>query len=169
MSQKNISAFGTKISIVSTVTFPYGFTLSQFADDVDPLVVEDLVVSKHEMLLNGKILGYRTANATIVELAVIPGTNDDANLAIILAANRVKTKILPTPDILVMTIGYSDGSVCVLSDGVMLSGPPTRSVMAAGRERTNKYKFAFGESNVIGQSGIGSVAGIAGVAGSILR
>lgn len=160
MSQHNVSGFGTKVTIVSTTTFPYGFTISQLSDDVDPVSIENLEVAKHQMLLNGDLLTYKTANPAIVDVSVIPGSSDDANLSVILSASRIKQQIVPIPDIVVMTIAYPDGAVSVLAKGSIISGPPARSVMASGRAKSNKYRFAFGEVVTVGQSGASTLASI---------
>lgn len=160
MSQENISGSGTKVTIVSTVTFPYGFTINSLSDDDIPINVENLEVAKYEMLLNGRMLPFGVAKPVIVELAVVPGSNDDANLSVLLSASRIRQQIVPIYDIIVMTINYPNGAVNIFSGGAMLSGPPAFSVMSNGRLRTNKYKFAFGIDAGIGNSAIASAASV---------
>jgi hypothetical protein len=54
----DISAFGTGITVIATTSFPVGFSISSFADDEDPLNVENTEVSGYEKLYDGSIFTY---------------------------------------------------------------------------------------------------------------
>ncbi|WVW37736.1 putative structural tail fiber protein [Aeromonas phage Gekk3-15] len=168
MSISDVSGFGLKCAILSTATFPYGFSISKFPDDVDPIVISELTVRKLQMLLDGKMLSYQTANPVEVAISVIPGSPDDINLGIILSASQVKDQLIPLPDTVIMTITYPDGSTSVLADGTMLSGPAAKSVMASGRMKTSTYKFAFGASATVGNGLLSSATSLFAAGANIL-
>lgn len=151
----NISGFGTEIALVSTVTFPYGFPLTAFSDDVDPIDIEDYQASDHEMLLDGGMFSFQVANPIKATIRLIPGSEDDENMKIVMEAARVKQSLITLPDFIILTISYPDGSVLILSKGYIRKGPIGNSVQAAGRMRTNSYELVFAEQNRIGTSLIG--------------
>lgn len=166
MSVANVSGFGATCNIVSTATFPYGFSLSKLADDVDPIVVEDLEIKKFEMLLDGSMLSYRTANPVLVSLSVIAGSVDDANLGIILSASQIRGKLIRLPDTIWLTVSYPDNTISTFTRGAMLSGPPAKSVLSSGRYKTSTYKFAFTDST---SAGAGAVSSLTSIGNTVLR
>lgn len=168
MTVANVSSFGIQATLISTVTFPYGFQLTKFPDDSDPIQVDDLTVKAFEMLMDGRLITFQVAKPVQVAISVIPGSNDDINLGVILSATQIRAKLIPIPDILILMISYPDGTISTLTSGAMISGPPARSVTSAGRLKTNTYKFVFGESTNIGSSLIGSVAGIGATGANII-
>lgn len=142
----NISGFGLKATIVAIQTFPMGFTIQQFSDDADPLEIQDDVPGNYEMLYDGSLFAFTQANPILVKVSVIPNTEDDTNLKILLGARRMANSLLPVSDVTSMVISYPDGGKAILSNGTILSGPPADSVKSEGRKRSNTYSFAFGNS-----------------------
>ena len=51
----NVSAQGLTLLIKASKTFPAGFQVSVFADDVDPFDIEDLNVAEAAMDMNGNM------------------------------------------------------------------------------------------------------------------
>lgn len=151
----NISGFGTKVTLVSTITFPYGFQLSAFSDDVDPIDIEDYQAADHEMLLDGGMFSYQMANPIKATIRIIPNSDDDENMKIVMEMARVKQNIIQLPDFIILTISYPDGSILILSKGYIRKGPISNSVQAAGRMRSNSYELVFAEQNRIGSSIVG--------------
>ncbi len=163
----NVSGFGTKITLVSTVTFPYGFQLSAFSDDVDPIDIEDYQAADHEMLLDGGMFPFQTANPIKATIRLIPNSDDDENMKIIMEAARVKQNIISLPDFIILTINYPDGSVLILSKGYIRKGPIANSIQSAGRMRSGSYELVFAEQNRIGGSVLGMVVSAASIATNI--
>ena len=161
MTVANVSAFGTSCTIVSTVTFPSGFNVSDFADDVDPIQVGNLTIRTRQMLMDGSIHTRLSANPIEVTLAVIPGSPSDKNLQVLFNASRVRQKLLPIPDFIGMMISYPDGVTSALIDGSIISGPPVRSVSMSGRIKTNQYGFVFADNATIGDSVVGTLLSVA--------
>jgi len=140
----DVSGFGTGITIVALQSFPMGFNLSQFADDQDPLTAKDISPTGYEMLYDGSLFAFDKAAPVEVAVSVIPGSDDDLNLKILLQSKKSTPKILPLPDITSMVITYPDNGRVILSSGSILSGPVVDSITSAGRKKSNTYTFVFG-------------------------
>lgn len=146
---QNISGFGLSLVIVALQTFPLGIKVSAFPDDVDPLIVEDNESTKIEMLYDGTLFAYDTSNPILVSVSVIPYSDDDINLRILLSTRKTGIKWLPIDDVTSMVINYPDGDRVVYSGGSIVSGPTSDSVTQNGRRKTNTYKFAFGSVSTL--------------------
>lgn len=140
----NISGFGTKVDIVALQTFPMGFSVTSFSDDVDPVIIEQTETSGYEMLFDGGLVAFDKAAPILVSLSVIPNTEDDINLKLLLQARKGGFKWLPIQDVTTMVVTYPDKGRVVFSSGTILSGPMGDSITTSGRRRTNTYNFVFG-------------------------
>jgi hypothetical protein len=139
----NISGFGLSIIIVAISSFPSGFELSAFADDSDPLSIDDLEPTGFEQLYDGSLFFYDKTAPIKVSVSVIPGSDDDINLKILLQARKGSPPHLPIPDITSMMVRYSDGGIVGFTKGSIISGPLTDTIQSAGRKKSNKYNFVF--------------------------
>lgn len=160
----DLSGFGLKATVVAIQTFPMGFSISQFADDVDPLDIQDDVPGGYQMLYDGSLFSFTQANPILIKVGVIPGSEDDINLKILLGARRMSNSLLPISDVTSMVVSYPDGGRAVFSNGSIISGPPSDSIKNSGRKRGNTYMFAFGSS--LGLQSVGQ--GLAEVGQGIL-
>lgn len=161
---QNISGFGTRITIIALKSFPMGFSLSQFADDEDPLRAKEVEPFGYEMLYDGSIFPYSKTSPVEVSVSVIPNGDDDINLKILLNSKTSKISLLPFDDNTSMIITYPDGGRAILSNGTIIRGPALDSVLSVGRRGSNTYTFVFGSSQ-----GFQSMKqGIAGVAQGFL-
>lgn len=143
MAQQNISGFGLRVILRASNTFPVGLVLTQFADDTDPLDIATQQVSEAVLSLNGDLVNWSTANPVPMELSLIPGSEDDRNLAVLLNANRVSAGKASARDIISATISYPNGQVATLSIGKIIDGPMGIGVASAGRFKTRTYSFMF--------------------------
>lgn len=139
----DISGFGLQLSIVGSVTFPTGFGVSQFADDADPLDIPELTIGEAAMGLNGDLVTWSKAVPIPVNIAVVPNSDDDKNLAILFDANKVQRGKQPAGDEITMTAIYADGSTVTLTGGKLIAGMQSNSVASAGRLKSKTYKFMF--------------------------
>jgi hypothetical protein len=139
----DISGYGLRIQLVASVTFPAGINLTQFADDTDPLDNPSLQIRDKAMGINGDLIVWSKANPIIMNTGVIPGSDDDRNLAVLFEANRTGRGKSGARDVITATVIYPDGSTVSLTDGVITDGMPARGVASAGRLKTNTYAFAF--------------------------
>ena len=140
---QDISGFGLQLRVIASKTFPAGFSVTQFADDADPLDLPELTIGETAMGLNGDLINWGKANPISVSVSVIPGQDDDLNLAILHEANRIGRGKKGARDIITLVGVYPDGKVITLSGGKLISGPPASSVASAGRMKSKTYNFQF--------------------------
>lgn len=140
---ENISGFGLKIVITGSTTFPAGFPITQFADDIDPLDIPAITVAETGMGLNGDMATWSRATPIDITIGVVPNGPDDQNLALLLEANRVAKGKRGARDVITMTAMYPDGRTKVLQQGTVISGTPANSVASAGRYKSRSYSFRF--------------------------
>lgn len=139
----DVSGFGLRLRITASRTFPAGFTVTQFADDADPFDLPSIQIADKAMGLNGDLVTWSKANPINTTVNVIPGSEDDRNLAVLLEANRVGRGKSGARDQITMTGTYPDGRSITLSAGVITDGMPGNSVASAGRLKSKAYQFAF--------------------------
>lgn len=140
---QDISGFGTRIVIQASNTFPSGFTVTQSADDADPLDIPSIQIADKAMTLNGTLVTWSKANPIPMTLNVIPGTTDDQNMSVLLAANRASAGRRPARDVITATVVYPDGRTLRLMRGKITDGAMGNSIASAGRLKTKAYAFAF--------------------------
>lgn len=138
----DIGTHGLSITVLALQSFPMGFTLSAFADDVNPLDAEDVEPFGFELLYDGGMFAFDKASVIKVSVTVIAGSDDDINLKTMLQSKKGGNSILPVPDSATMVINYPSGTV-TLTNGTILSGPLVDTAMNNARKKGNTYKFAF--------------------------
>lgn len=139
----DISGQGLEINLVALGVFPAGFVINQFADDADPLDIADIQLADTAMGLNGDLISWNTANPIPMVVNVIPGSDDDINLAILAEANRVGRGKVSAKSKITAIITYPDGKIITLTSGKITNAPATDSVASAGRKKSKTYTFAF--------------------------
>ena len=140
---RDISGFGIQVQVRASVTFPNGINVTEFSDDSDPFDLPSIQVGDSAMTLNGDLVGWRTANPIDITLNVIPGSDNDRDLAVLLEANRVARGKVPARDVITIVAVYPDERTLTLSEGIITNGPPGVSVASSGRLKTNAYMFRF--------------------------
>jgi hypothetical protein len=140
---EDISGFGFISNLQASNTFPNGFDISQFADDADPFDTSDIKLGDSKMGLNGDLIFWSVAAPIIVKIAVVPGSNDDQNLAALLLANRVGAGKSSAQDQITLTNTYPTGPRKTLVGGRITDGPVMSSVASAGRLKSKTYTFTF--------------------------
>jgi hypothetical protein len=141
---EDISGFGTEIMILALQSFPMGFSLSKFADDTDPISAKEMEPFGYEPLYDGTIFTYAQAAPIEVSVSVIPNSDEDINLKILLGNKKGGLSLFPFEDITTMAISYPDGGRTILSHGSILRGPALDSIQSTGRRKSNTYTFVFG-------------------------
>lgn len=140
---QDISATGISLLIKADKTFPNGFTVTQFADDADPFDLPSLEIAATAMNVNGELVTWSSPQPINPTLNVIPGSEDDNNLATLFEANRSAAGKTVARDIITIVATYPDGSTVTLSNGKMTSGFPGKSIASAGRMKSKSYSFMF--------------------------
>lgn len=143
---QNVTGFGTVISIVASVTFPAGITITNFADDSDPLDFASVKIGDAAMGVNGDLITWAKAVSKPMVLNVIPGSQDDVNLSILANANNASVGKASANDVITATVVYPDASTVTHTNGVITDAMLGKSIASAGRLKTKTYAFAF-ESN----------------------
>ena len=141
----DISGFGVEARIMASVTFPAGFSVTEFADDADPFDFGVLQIADSAMSLNGDLVTWSTANPIPLTINVIAGSDDDRNLAVLLEANRVGQGKTSARDEVtaVLTFPGPDGRSVTLTNGRAIDGMVANGVASAGRFKTKPYNFVF--------------------------
>lgn len=140
----NISGYGLKATIVAVQTFPSGFTVKSFADSTNALTFEIMEPVGYKVLFDGSLFCFDKGAPVIVSIGVLPQTDDDINLKLLLTSKKSTSSWAEFLDITSMVVNYPDGGKVVLSNGSIISGPVGDTVLASGRRDCNVYKFAFG-------------------------
>jgi len=148
---KNISGFGLQAQVTASNTFPNGFTVTEFADDADPLDTPDLDAADTAMGLNGDMIVWTRPQGIEISLNVIPRSQGDTNLDVLLSSNRVAKNKQSARDSVSIVISYPDGSTATMSSGIIISGPMLPQVASAGRLKTRMYRFRFEQIAKSGQ------------------
>lgn len=141
----DVSATGLSLTIKASVTFPQGFTFTEFADDADGWDAPAIDIATTAMNLNGDLVVYSAPVPLTRTLNAIPGSPGQRNLAIIYEANRVAKGKRSARDVITIVANYPDGSTETLSNGKMTNGMPGKSVASGGRIKTQAYTFAFSD------------------------
>lgn len=144
---QDISAFGIRVRLVASVTFPAGIDITQFADDADSLDVPQQQIADKAMGVNGDLIVWSKANPLLTTLNVIPASEDDRNLSVLLEANRVARGKRSARDTITLTAVYPDGRTQTWSQGKITDGIPGNALASSGRMKSKPYLFAFESLN----------------------
>lgn len=141
---ENVSATGLEVTIKASQTFPQGFTITEFADDADPLDAPNIDIAESGMGVNGDLVVWNSPKPLAITLNVIPGTEGDKSLALLAEANRVAKGKNFAKDKITMTFYYPViGKRRTLTGGSITSVPPGYSAASGGRIKTRQYGFVF--------------------------
>jgi hypothetical protein len=80
-------------------------------------------------------------------LNVVPGSEDDNNLAVLFEANRVGKGKQGARDVIAITVVYPDGRTSSFTQGTITDGMPSNSAQSSGRMKSKAYAFAFENVN----------------------
>ena len=143
----DITGFGLAIILTASTTFPEGLTLTEFADDADPLDIASIKIAETAMGLNGDGIKWSRAVMNPMVVNIIPNSQDDINLAILASSNRVSQGSNNARDIITAVVTYPDGTKITLNNGFITDAPFGTGVASAGRLKTKTYTFAFSSSS----------------------
>ena len=137
------SAIGVALRCVASESFPSGFTVTAFADDADPFDIPAIDIATPAMNVNGDLVVFSAPTPITITLNVIPGSEEDNNLAVIFEANRAAKNKRHARDEITLVATYPDGASLTLSEGKMTNGMPGNSPASAGRIKSKSYTFAI--------------------------
>ncbi len=118
-------------------------TITQFADDADPIDLPAMQIRDKAMGLNGDLVTWSKANPIVFTLNVIPETEDDHHLQVLAESNRVGKGKKAVKDVITVTVSYPNGTVKKLTKGAITDIPAATGVASAGRMKTKTYTFVF--------------------------
>ncbi|HBN5911612.1 hypothetical protein OA40_16525 [Morganella morganii] len=139
----DVSATGLALVVQASKTFPTGIFITQFADDADPLDLPAVDIAQTGMDINGNLVSWSTPTPQTVTINVLPGSEEDKNLAILFEANIAKKGRRHAGDIITIVASYGDGSTTIARNGKMTNGSRGNSAASAGRLKTKAYTFVF--------------------------
>jgi len=140
---EDITGSGLTVNIIATGTFPAGFDVTQFPDDTDPLDVPELQTAEVAMGLNGDLISWSTPKPVLVDIAVIPDSEDDLNLGILFEANRTGKGKRSVADKITFSRSFPGENPLIATNGKIIAGNPFSGVSSDGRKKTKIYRFAF--------------------------
>lgn len=140
---EEISVLGTKAYLTADKTFPAGFEINKFPGDSDGIDVQESQIANTEMGVNGDLIGWRTATPQQLTLSVIPGSDEDKNLQILLDRNRATKGRTFEQDIITLVVTLANGTTHTFSNGLIISGELGYSITSQGKIRTKRYGFMF--------------------------
>lgn len=143
----DISAFGLRVQLTASETFPSGISLTQFADDADPFDSPSMQIRDKAMGVNGDLITWSKASPITLTLSMVPNSDDDKNLAVLFDANRVGKGKQGARDVVGVTVVYPDGRTTSFTQGTITDGMPSNSVASSGRMKSKSYAFAFENVN----------------------
>lgn len=140
---EEISVLGTKAYLTADKTFPAGFEINKFPADSDGIDIQESQIANTEMGVNGDLIGWRTAVPQSLTLTVIPGSDEDKNLQILLDRNRAAKGRVFAQDIITLVVTLANGTTHTFSNGLIISGELGYSITSQGKIRTKRYGFMF--------------------------
>lgn len=143
----DISAFGIRVILVASSTFPASVVITQFADDGDSLDIPQQQIADKAMGVNGDLVTWSRATPLNLTLNVIPNSDDDRNLAALFEANRVARGKQGARDKITITAIYPNGYQQTWSEGRITDGVPGNALSSSGRMKSKPYVFTFESLN----------------------
>ena len=158
---KDISTVGASISIKCPALGSNGFILiDEFSDEGTPFDCPDVDLSENAKNLNGEMISSRKPSVYSVSVTVIPGTDQDRELAKLFHKSALyKGNVTPIADLIVSSLTINipkiDGSgedvvstrKYTFSNGRAKTGPTGPSSSAEGRQAARTYNFEFQDYN----------------------
>ncbi len=139
----DISGFGAKVRILASNTFPRGVEITQFSDDSDPFDVPAVQIADSAMGLNGDKVNWTVANPLPTTINVIPGSDDDKNLALLFEANRAGRNKSSAKDKITAIVSYPDGQIVTFTGGNCQEFVVAKGIASDSRLKTRPYTIVY--------------------------
>ena len=130
--------------ISATNTFPLGFEVSDFADDVDPFELPDVPLGVGVKDLNGRVFFQNVAPIIPMYVNVIAYSPSDKRLQTLYNSNLSASNKVSNSDIITLMLKYNGQMDSLYGNGKMIIGSPDVPIQARGRYRSRRYGFIFG-------------------------
>lgn len=139
----DITGFGAVVTLVASTTYPNALPITQFADDADSIDMPGITIAEVAMGMNGNLVSWNRANPLPLTINVVPGSEDDQNLAVLANANRVAQGKVNALDIITLNVVYPDGRQISFTGGKLVNAQFGNSISNAGRLKSKSYQFMF--------------------------
>lgn len=139
----DVSATGFSLTLHATYTFPASVQLTAFADDADPFDLPVAEAAQVGMDVNGNLVSWSAPQPQQVVVNVLPDSEEDYALGVLLEANMAKRGRRPIGDLITLVASYGNGATVTARNGKILSGPRGSGIATAGRVKSKQYTFAF--------------------------
>lgn len=140
---EEISVLGAKAWLTADKTFPAGFAITKFPADSDGIDITEIQMGNAEIGVNGDMITWRTPVANTITISVIPGSDEDKNLQILLDRNRVAKGRMYEQDNITLVVTLNNGTTHTFSNGIITTGELGYSLTSQGKIRTKRYGFMF--------------------------
>jgi hypothetical protein len=144
----DVSGVGSVANIIASQTFPVGFPLNQFAEDIDPFDFPSVQIGNAVMGANGDLQTWSSAIALPCKLSAIIGSEGDIALQTIAKNNLAGKGKANVNDNITIVIIYPDATTATFTGGKITEAMFGKSMAGTGRLKTRSYSFLF--ENVIG-------------------
>lgn len=135
----NVSARG------ASVVISYGdrtLVLNDFADDQDPIMIDELDLGEAMFDINGRLFRRSRLEPVTMHIAVVPGSSDEKALNEAIINHEIGMFGCPTP-IKTLTVKYPNDRDVTFYNGFHVGASMGYAATSQGRIRTKNYSFAF--------------------------
>ena len=140
----NISGVNSTLRLVFDVTFPAGFTVSEWADDADALDTPVRDLAEGGMGSGGDAVFWAVPKILEVTINIIPGCPSDINLQIAATANTAARGRIVAGDTVTATwVNNNNGKIVTFNGGRLTKAPPADSVSQNSKLKSKQYAFMF--------------------------
>lgn len=137
----NISARGARV-IISYGDNYNPIVLDDFADDQDPIMIDELDLGETAFDINGKLFRKSKLEPVTMHIAVIPGSEDEMNLNDAILTHGIGMFGCPTL-IKTLTVKYPNDREVTFYNGFHIGASMGYAATSQGRIRTKNYSFSF--------------------------
>jgi len=137
----NVSAAGLSVRVTGFKVIP-NFNLTAFADDADPFSIDQVQIADHANNINGAMVVWSKQTNKIVNINLIPESEDDINMTTAAMANLTQGGNFKQLDQIQMIATYPDGARVIAKGGVIIAADLGKST-GQERKKSKQYTFAF--------------------------
>lgn len=142
MSER-IATTGLELLVHTPITFPIGFTITEFADDGDSLTGDPIQIGESAKNVNGTKVDWSTPAIITKTINLIPASQDDQNMALIFDSNRVSVNKAITGESMTWILTYPNGSVITFTGGSVNTYDFGLDALQTGRLKSKSYSVDF--------------------------
>lgn len=139
-----ITGVNSSLRVVASVTFPAGFTVTEWADDADAIDITVKDIAEGAMGAGANMVVWNVPKNIEMTINVIPDSNSDRNLQLLAQANTAVANKLVAKDVITATyVNQNSGAIQTFSNGALTKAAPANSVAQSSRLKSKQYSFIF--------------------------